>query len=131
MSEIQYCRNQVIFIILEFLDVDGNEIVLLRDTWPLKATGYTQAEKTGLTSVSSHAPYEAVIGVVGEVQARLKATGLAGKNLVLHLRQGTKPGDEAYWALGYVCGWKRKHLPFARWVEQKRRRNEAKKASVK
>jgi hypothetical protein len=114
LKEICYCFNQVEFLILNFLRCDGNEIKLERDTWPdnLMSDNYS-------TSPSCHAPYEAVMMVIGELRARLALTGLSGQNLVLHLHQGTRPGDDARWALGYVAGNKRKRQSFNQWKSDK------------
>ena len=117
IQEICYCFSQVEFLIKEFLRCDGNEIVLERETWPDNKTDEIHSHGT-----SNHAPYEAVMMVIGELRARLALTGLSGQNLVLHLHQGTRPGDDARWALGYVAGNKRKKMSFSEWKKQKKQR---------
>ena len=107
LSEISYCFNQVEYLIREFLRCEGNEIKLERDTWP-----DNKMSENYSTSPSNHAPFEAVMMVIGELRARLVKTGLSGRVLVLELCQGIQLSDDAKWARGYVAGNRRKSLRF-------------------
>ena len=126
---IVYCRYQMLWLIGNFLNVDGDDIILERDTWPSEGreTGYTDAPRTQKLNVS-HAAYEFTLQEVGELHHRLEKTGKDGRLLILemHVRLAydTSPRNlsrEARAALGYISGWRRKRQSFTQWKAEKRR----------
>jgi hypothetical protein len=126
ISEIVFCFQQVEFLIVNFLRCEGNEIKLERDTWPDNLTSENYS-----TSPSCHAPYEAVMMVIGELRARLSKAGLSGRVLVLEYCQGIQLSDDAKWARGYVAGNKRKTVSFNQWKADKKYSKTIKTSVVK
>lgn len=124
LHEIRYCRAQVRWLIENFLVCDGDHIVLERQTWPsdIYVSGYTEAERTS-HSISANHPGLTVQLVVGELAARLEATGEDGRLLVNHIRNGWNLGQGAKDALSYCLGDKRKRRPFAEWLAQRDYKN--------
>jgi hypothetical protein len=121
LPEIRYCRRQIIWIVAEFIRVEGRQIVMERYTWPSEKqeTGYTQAPETQ-HAINSHAPYERVCQVVGEVGKRLERTGKDGRILVFETKSGNVLSQDARNALNYSCGNKRKNMRYGDWLRSRR-----------
>ncbi len=120
IGEIRYCRLQSIWLIQEFLKVEGIRIVMDRYTWPDGDTA--EAPKTSHAS-NAHAPYEKVVQVVGELSRRLERTGKDGRLLVLEVKQEGGLSNDARNALNYACGDKYKNMEYFDWMRQRRYRN--------
>ncbi len=121
-SEIRYCRKQCIWLIKEFLQSKGGFIMMARDTWPADeyVSGYTDAVPTQ-HSISSHAPFELVCQIVGELSSRIEDTGKDGQLLVLEVHQGGYLSVDGNNALHFVSG-KRKRMRYEEWLKQRDRR---------
>ena len=121
-GDIRYCKKQCIWLINEFLINRGGFITMARDTWVIgtDGSGYTDAEPTS-HSLSSHAPFELVCQIIGELESRLEATGKDGSLLVLEVHQGGYISNDGNNALVFISG-KRKHMAYADWLQQRERR---------
>jgi hypothetical protein len=119
--EIRYCKHQNLWLITEFLKVDGKHIVMDRFTWPVEGqeTGYTEAPKTA-HYVKAHASYELICQVVGELSKRLERAGKDGRLLVLEVGGGKTLSQDAMSALYYACGNKRKSMRYIDWLRDRR-----------
>lgn len=130
MSDIRYCRQQVIWLILECLeyDVDTRRFHSSRTTWPSPPdeTGYTSAGPTQ-HSLRADAPMEKPLQCIAEVTTRLEHAGTDGRLLYYELKANdpARPlSREARAALGYVCGWKRKRMSYSDWKKQRNKRSQ-------
>ena len=121
-QDIRWCVYQVAWLLI-------HSETLLRGEWP---DDPNKAE-TGYTGGNGNRPHEARFVksalVIGELEARLKTTGKAGKRLREVLSNGSDIADldrELYDVLMYVKGNKYKRLSFSAWKKQRRyRKNEA------
>jgi hypothetical protein len=136
IHDITFCRYQVQWLIGNFFRSDGDDIVLERESWPapVRETGYTEAPRTS-HSISTHAPFERPMQVIGELDHRLKKAGKDGRLLVLevHLEQAYDTtrrslSSDARAALGYISGWRRKRLSYSRWRTEKKRSKNTQKS---
>ncbi len=123
LSEIFYCRNQIQWIIAQFLNFHDDKIVRERDTWPeqFEATGYTDAD--GRSPNIRLSGLEKIIEVVGEVQTRLAKTGKDGHILILQIHRGDELCKVARDALNYTAGWWPKGMSYSKWLNQRKHRN--------
>ncbi len=112
---IHYTWEQCIWMIINILPLDAGKWL----TDP-RETGYIGSSHLP----SQHAPFETAAMVSGELQARLKRTGLAGKLLVVTLQAGMPLDYDSKMALAYCCGKRRKLQKYSEWkrtVEYRRR----------
>lgn len=122
-SDIRYCSMQVLWILENFFDVEGNQPVIEQTTWPgdPDVTGYTDAPKTGQVNPPHRAPFESTLQIIGEVAARLVKTGKDGRLLVLeHHASKVYLSEDAVSALRYCSGWRRKRMSYAAWLRKRR-----------
>lgn len=125
MSEIVYCRQQVLFILDNILDHQDGRYVTVLDNWPAeeKDTGY---DNTPIQhGVRAEAPYARFRQITADVISRLERTGKDGRLLLLEVktdRLWSEYSQEARDALNYVNGWRVKRLGYQAWVRQRRYR---------
>ena len=122
LSDVQYCRYQVLFL-LRLIDFTGDDYVT-GSGWPDDpgAADSSYDDVRIQTSPSSHANFEAVLQVTGELINRLRRTGKDGRLLLLESRNHDNYKEfsrDARNALGYVAGWKRKTLGYSAWLKQR------------
>ncbi len=122
MSEISYCRYQSIFIIEHFFRVVGDQIIVERDSWPREESdsGYTEAPRTGHTSISANAPYEKPCQIVAELHYRIERTGQDGRELIMLIRDEAGLSTAARNSLNYISGFKRKREDYKRWLRYRK-----------
>ena len=127
MRDIQYCRYQVLFL-LSLIDFTGDDYITVSG-WPddprAAESGYDNVRIQ--TSPSSHANFEAVLQVTGELINRLRRTGKDGRLLLLESRNRDNYKEfskDARKALGYVAGWRRKLMSYSAWLKQRNHRKE-------
>ena len=118
ISEIRYCRHQVLWIIKNLVVCAAGEIFAVH-VWPSEETGYTDAPQTS-HSINAHAPFEKVLQVVGDVTKRLKKTGKDGRLLVLEVQNNSDLSKDARNALNYVSGWREKPSGYPKWLRNRR-----------
>jgi len=122
-SEIRFCPYQVVWII-EHRDT------LLEGNWPDSPDGSIYIDPQIRTGVRDEAYYAKPVGILVEVEARLKTTGVAGEALQDEVKQGLsfeQLSRPARRALMYVKGWRRKKQTFAEWMRDWRRGKTGKK----
>ena len=134
--DIQYCPKQNIWLMSKLIDYYDGHFMVIKDIWPLekynedgeliiteKETGYIDLTNVQV-SPSSHAPYEKIRQICGELNYRLKRTGMEGRLLLLEVKNNRlELSEEASHALSYVNGWRRKRLDYNSWVKQRRYRS--------
>ncbi|MFA6307075.1 MAG: hypothetical protein WC639_04700 [Patescibacteria group bacterium] len=110
--EIHYTWEQNIWLIKN----------VLGGGWPddPRETGYVGSNHLP----GQHAPFEMFIMITGELEFRLKRTGLAGRLLVTQLQANMTLDYDSKMALAYCCGNRRKLQKYSEWkrtVEYRRR----------
>ncbi len=127
-SEIRYCKRQNLWLIAQFLVCESDRIAMARFTWPGedKATGYTEAPRTGYGAVKAHAPYERVVEIVSELAWRLNRTGKDGRLLVMEIKLEGGLSRDALNALWYVVGRRHKTSSYQDWLKQRKYLNKKK-----
>ena len=106
--------------LIEFLPL------LIEGIWPPnpQGSGYTETLNVQ-RSRSRHAYFETPCQIAGEVEWRLKRTGIEGKLLVSEIRQGLMLEElqpESRNALNYISGKWRRKTPYRVWLAKKRYR---------
>lgn len=107
-KEITFTRDQVLWILrhLEMMR-EGNYP-------PEPSSGYT--EPLGKKRTRRGAYFETPCVIVAEVDWRLERTGIDGKLLLAEVKaEYTYFSQEAWTALNYISGWKRKKTPYSQW----------------
>lgn len=120
LTDIQYCRNQILFIIEHVLNFKGDRYVTELEAWPAesKETGYNDTPVQHSTSNSAN--FERFRQVTAEVLIRLESAGIDGRLLLLEVKNNRLDlSQEAKRALNYISGWKRKRLSYSFWKRQR------------
>ena len=131
IADIQYCRNQVIWIIDNLLDYADDHYVTVPDAWPLEPKGETGYNDTPVQhSIPDSASFERFRQVTAEVLHRLERTGMDGRVLLQEVKRAelTRAGNgyaqqysyEAWQALNYTSGWKRKRMSYSEWKKKRK-----------
>jgi len=115
-GEIRFCPFQVLWII-EHSDI------LLSGDWPPNPEGSGYIDPKIKTGYASEGYYTKPVGILGEVNYRLKRAGVNGKLLRAEILAGLDLSDESRSALMYVKGWRRKTISYQRWERQRRYRS--------
>ena len=119
-SEIRFCPYQVIWII-------ENAGALRTVTWPANPDGSSYIDPKIKIGFGSEAYYVKPVGILAEVEYRLKRTGTDGKLLRAEVENGkdiSMMEPESRSALMYIKGWRRKSLSYQRWKKQRKYRGE-------
>jgi len=114
-GEVRFCPYQIIFLI-------EHRLTLLSGNWPPSpdASSYTDIARRGFKSDAYYVKPEEIIG---EVELRLKTTGVAGEALIDEINQGlnfeqlSRPAKRA---LLFIKGWRRKRTSFSVWSAKER-----------
>lgn len=114
-GEIRWCPYQVVWIIesLEVLATGG---------WPPNPEGTGYIDPKIKTGYASEAYYVKPVGILAEVEYRLRRVGIHGKLLKAEVLAGLDLSDESRSALMYVKGWRRKRMGFRTWAKERRYR---------
>lgn len=112
-GEIRWCVYQVIWII------EHSEI-LRAGTWPPNPEGSGYIDPGIKTGYKSEAYYAKPVGILAEVEARLKRAGVNGKLLRAEVLAGLELSQESKSALHYCKGWRRKRMSYHRWLWDRR-----------
>ena len=113
--DIIFTREQCLWILSWFLSEEIGD-------WPPepKGSGYVDAQ-SGKRSRGCHAPFEAPCQITAEISLRLERTGKDGKILIREVQAGyTLFSDEAWTALNYISGWKRRRTGYSDFRSHKR-----------
>lgn len=113
-GEIRFCPYQIMFIV-------ENVEILGAGNWPDSPTGSSWTDPAVRTGYRSEAHFTKPVEIVGEVNYRLKRTGVDGKLLREQVENGKAIDDlepEARSALMYVKGWRRKKIGYKRWLRE-------------
>lgn len=123
-GEIRFCPYQVTFII-------ENEAVLRAGSWPANPDGYSSVEPKVRTGYKSEAYFTKPVGILAEVNYRLKRCGTDGKLLRAEVLAGLELSQESKDALMYCKGNRRKRMSYQRWLRARRYRKMLTKTSTK
>ncbi len=119
-SEFTFRRDQILWIL--------RHAELLRSgKWPPepKSTGYTDPgiRRKG---VKREPAFVKPAVIIGEIDWRIKRTGVDGKLLLAEVDAGYELfSDEAWRALNYISGWKRKRMSYMAWQKQRKHRGKS------
>jgi hypothetical protein len=110
-AEISFTREQVFGFLLP------HRREMKDGRWPPRpGAGY---EEAGGSARREHAPFEAAVSVIAEVEARLEGTGEAGEALLGEVDAGIEDisllSRPARRALDYIAGWKRRRISYSLW----------------
>jgi len=123
MSEIRYCKFQVIWLISNLIDYQDGYIVV--SDWPQEdiETGYDDTPVQH--SNKAAAPFETLRRITADVTSRLQRTGKDGRLLLLEIKNDRLEfSEEANQALSYISGWRTKRMNYGLWKKQRRQRFE-------
>lgn len=112
-GEIRFCPYQVCWII-EHSDT------IIAGNWPANPDGSSHTDPKITAGYKSEAYYVKPTAMLGEVEYRLKRTGVDGKLLRAELLAGLDLSRESKDALMYVKGWRRKRMTYQRWLRDRR-----------
>ncbi|MBA7654692.1 hypothetical protein ES703_62575 [subsurface metagenome] len=112
-GEIRYCPHQVCFIIL-------SEALLSNGSWPANPDGTTSVDPKVRTGYKSEAYFVKSVGILAEVNYRLKRCGTDGKLLRAEVLAGLDLSQESKDALMYCKGNRRKSMSYQRWLRNRR-----------
>lgn len=111
-ADIRFTRNQVFFLI--------QNLPLLRDGFyppdPI-TNGYIGADR----KQNLRAPFTVPCELASEIDKRLESTELYGKLLLLEAKasfQIWQLSKDAFLALNYCSGWRRRRMSFSEWKKQ-------------
>lgn len=116
-AEIKFCVPQVIWIIF-------HSDTFLEGSWPPNPEVSSYIDPKIQTGFRDEAYFAKPEEMIGEVEARLKTTGVSGEALIGEVRQGlgldqlSRPARDA---LFYVRGWRRKRQSFSQWMAERNR----------
>lgn len=114
-SEIRFCPHQILFII-------EHSATLLSGKWPPNPEGSSYIDTKIKTGFKSEAYFVKPVGILAEVNDRLKRTGTDGKLLRAEVLAGLELSQESKDALMYIKGWRRKTISYRRWKAQRKYR---------
>ena len=124
-GEIRWCPFQCIWII--------NNTATLRDgRWPQDPDRIDN--NAGQRSIKTEASFTRPILILAELESRLERTGIQGKLLVAQVEAGREfdyLDREAYDALLYIKGFRRKRMSFMTWKKQRKHRQNDNQKVVK
>ena len=112
--EIRWCPFQVIWILR------NTEAFAIN--WPIEPDRATNPE-SGKKQAKQEASFVKPKLIIAELYQRLEKCGVAGKLLAAQARANENMGmlePEAWEALMYVKGWKRKKMSFSTWKKAKK-----------
>lgn len=111
--DLRFCPHQVIWVI-------ENSATLLAGKWPPNPEGSGYIDPGIKTGYKSEAYYVKPVGILAEVEYRLKRCGVYGKLLRAEVLAGLELSPEAKSALHYCKGWRRKRMTYQRWLWDRR-----------
>ncbi len=119
-SSFIFHREQIVWAIEHLPELQEGK-------WPREVleTGYTESP-INASRRSKEAPFVKPCIIAAEIEVRLQTTSTDGKLLIAEIQSGKKIDDleyESRQALNYISGWRRKHVPFKRWVSLRKYRN--------
>jgi len=127
--EFYFKRDQILWFIENFAQINKEEWKLVVDTWP------SDPDKTALLTggIQSRNPLEVVICIVAELNLRLERTGKDGQQLLADIKSGATIYEDltsrSMAAIDYISsGEKRRKVTYKVWLAQ---RNYYKKYSKK
>lgn len=115
-SEIRFCPHQILFII-------EHSFTLLAGRWPPDPEGSGYIDPGIKTGYKGEAYYVKPVGILAEVEYRLKKCGVDGKLLKAEVLAGLELSQESKSALHYCKGWRRKRMSYQRWLWDRRYRD--------
>lgn len=112
-GEIRWCIWQVLWII-------EHSVTLLAGNWPPNPEGSGYVDPGIKTGYASEGYYVKPVGILAEVEYRLKRCGVDGKLLRAEVLAGLELSQESKSALHYCKGWRRKRMSYQRWLRHRR-----------
>lgn len=112
-GEIRWCPWQVLWVI-EY------SVTLLAGKWPPNPEGSGYIDPGIKTGYGSEGYYVKPVGILGEVEYRLKRCGVDGKLLRAEVLAGLELSQESKSALYYCKGWRRKRISYGEWRRKRK-----------
>lgn len=110
-ADLRFCPFQVLWIL-------ENAEKLRAGNWPPNPEGSSYIDSKIRTGYGSEAYYTKPVGILAEVEYRLKRTGTDGKLLRAEVENGKDINmmePESRSALMYIKGWRRKRMGYSNW----------------